>query len=288
VTSMNKAGTGKKTTSSASGSAGLLSTPDGESTARVLAENVSIKYVVKRAGQPYEVFSNLSLKIGEGELVCVVGPSGCGKSTLLAAIAGIVPISGGTLTVSGNPVTGPGRDRAVVFQHASLLPWRTALANVTFGLRIRGMERTEAKRRAAETLELVGLSQFHHSYPHEMSGGMQQRVNLARALAVNPEILLLDEPFASLDALQREILQNELTRIWEQTGKSGMFITHQIDEAVLLGDRVVVMSKGPNATILKEIWVDLPRPRNRATRSHPDFAKYTELIWELLQSQETK
>jgi NitT/TauT family transport system ATP-binding protein len=285
---MNKAGTGKKTTSSAIGSAGLLSTPDGENTARVLAENVSIEYVVKRTGQPYEVFSNLSLKIDEGELVCVVGPSGCGKSTLLAAIAGIVPISGGTLTVSGNPVTGPGRDRAVVFQHASLLPWRTALANVTFGLRIRGMERTEAKRRAAETLELVGLSQFHHSYPHEMSGGMQQRVNLARALAVNPEILLLDEPFASLDALQREVLQNELTRIWEQTGKSGMFITHQIDEAVLLGDRVVVMSKGPNATILKEIRVDLPRPRNRATRSHPDFAKYTELIWELLQSQEKK
>jgi NitT/TauT family transport system ATP-binding protein len=286
VTSANRAGIGKATASSALTSEQPTGSPDAGSMARVVAEDIAVSYLMKRTGQPYEVFSGLSLRIDPGELVCVVGPSGCGKSTLLAAIAGIVPISRGNLIVAGSRVTGPGRDRAVVFQHASLLPWRTALANVTFGLRIRGMGRAEARARAATTLDLVGLARFHDVYPHEMSGGMQQRVNLARALAVDPEILLLDEPFASLDALQREILQGELAKIWEQTGKSGMFITHQIDEAVLLGDRIIIMSKGPDAKILREIRIDLPRPRNRSTRSHPDFTGYAEEIWNLLQSQE--
>jgi NitT/TauT family transport system ATP-binding protein len=220
----------------------------------------------------------VSMSTDSGEFVAIVGPSGCGKTSLMMAVDGLVPIDSGSIELNGRRITKPGRERAVVFQDPSLLPWRSVLGNVTFavesGRRPRGerLTRGEAERRARELLDLVGLSEFPSSYPSHLSGGMRQRVNLARALAVNPELLLLDEPFAALDAQTREKMQEELLRILGADRATALLITHQVDEAVYLSDRVIVFSSRP-ARVVAEFDVLIPRPRRPEHRDLPAFDK---------------
>jgi NitT/TauT family transport system ATP-binding protein len=217
-----------------------------------------------------------------------VGPSGCGKSTVLDLIAGLAKPSAGSLTIDGRPITGPGLDRSVVFQQYTLLPWRTAQANVELALEAKGgLSKAEREERAVTYLELVGLSDFAGRVPHELSGGMKQRVAIARSLSYQPEVLLMDEPFGALDAQTRERLQEELVSIWQRTGTTVVFITHDIDEAVFLGQRVAVMSSRPGR--IKEI-VDVGLDRSRATdrdvRATAEFAEYRHRIWTLLREQQ--
>jgi NitT/TauT family transport system ATP-binding protein len=200
----------------------------------------------------------VSLEVKQGEFVSLVGPSGCGKTTILNMIAGFIPSSGGEILVDGRAISGPGPDRGVVFQSFALFPWKTVLDNVGFGLKMRGMRKPERDRKAREYLELVGLGHAADRYPNELSGGMQQRVGVARALANNPDVLLMDEPFASVDAQTRMTLQEELTRIWQERHPTIIFITHDVSEAVFLANRVIVLSKG---RILEEVAIPLPRPR---------------------------
>jgi NitT/TauT family transport system ATP-binding protein len=227
-------------------------------------------------------FHALSLAVRTNEIICVVGPSGCGKTTLLRAIAGLTDLSSGTLLVHGKPVAGgPPAGVAMVFQHFGLLPWKTVFENAAFGLAIGGTPRTEIAARVAHYLDLVGLTGFERHYPYQLSGGMQQRVGLVRALAMNPSILLMDEPFAALDAQTREILQEELLQLMERPDerKTMVFITHAIDEAILLGDRVAVMSARPGR--IKEV-LDMPFgwPRHAdVVRSDPRFSEFRLHIW---------
>ena len=204
----------------------------------------------------------VSLDVPEGEFVCLVGPSGCGKSTLLSMIAGLEPIDSGEILTDGNPVHGPGRDRMVMFQESALFPWLDVLGNVMFGLKLKpGLKHSERLEVARFYLKLVGLEKFEHAYTHELSGGMKQRVALARSLAPNPRVLLMDEPFAALDALTREQLYGDLQRIWAQRRKTIVFVTHNVREAVCLGDRVILFSPNPGQ-IREEYRIDLPRPRD--------------------------
>jgi NitT/TauT family transport system ATP-binding protein len=236
------------------------------------ARDVSVAY----PGPGAEIIlaiDRVDLSVGRGEFVCLLGPSGCGKTTLLNAVAGFLPISSGALTLKRSPIDRPGPDRAMVFQQPGLLPWRDVLHNVTYGLEMSGrMPRREATARALALLELVGLADFAKSLPHQLSGGMQQRVNLARALAVEPELLLLDEPFASVDAQTREALQVELLGICRHAGVTALFVTHDIGEAVFLADRVCVLSRRPGR-ILREVRVRLPEPRDQV-RLKPEFLAY--------------
>jgi NitT/TauT family transport system ATP-binding protein len=220
------------------------------------------------------VFEDISLSIDDGQFVSLVGPSGCGKSTLLLCVAGLEPHSSGEIRLAGERVTGPGPDLAIVFQEFALFPWRSVLRNVEYGLEVRGVSVTERRERARERLALVGLTGFEDYLPHQLSGGMRQRVAIARALVVEPQVLLLDEPFGALDALTRQSLQRELERIWGATRKTVLFVTHSISEAVFLSDRVVLLSKRP-ARIKLDVSVDLPRPRN------PYDARFVKLQAEL-------
>jgi ABC-type nitrate/sulfonate/bicarbonate transport system ATPase subunit len=203
---------------------------------------------------------NISLSIRNNEFVSLLGPSGCGKTTLIRIVAGLLPADRGEITVNGRAVTAPGRERCMVFQQFGLLPWRTVLSNVEFGLEIEGTPKEERRQIAERYLDLVGLKGFENYYPHQISGGMQQRVGIARALSKKPDILLMDEPFGAVDAQTREQLQEELLKIWAQTDTTVVFVTHSIDEAVYLSDRVVVMHARPGR-IKEEVAVDLPRPR---------------------------
>jgi ABC-type nitrate/sulfonate/bicarbonate transport system ATPase subunit len=209
-----------------------------------------------------EALRDVSFDVGAQEFVSVIGPSGCGKSTILRIAAGLQRPSGGELKIGAATVTGPGTDAATVFQSPGLLPWRTVLDNVALPLEIEGIAKRERLARAGEYVELVGLAGFGEHYPRELSGGMQQRVGLARALAVRPRVLLMDEPFGNLDAISRQRMQDELLRIWDQMKTTVVFVTHAIDEAILLSDRVLVMGRG---VVLAEVDVDLPRPRSRRT-----------------------
>lgn len=233
--------------------------------------DLGIRYHIKRTGETLSAVGAVSFDVFSEEFVCIVGPSGCGKSTILNAVAGLVPYTDGTITLNGHPIAGPGSDRAVVFQSAALLPWRTALENVAYGIELRGLRKREARERAGGMMELVGLAGSEQRYPHELSGGMQQRVNVARALVADPDLLLLDEPFAALDAQTRESMQDELLRIWERSRKTSVFVTHQLDEAVLLADRVIVLSKGPSSTVSGIVPIDFPRPRDRTVRRQSAF-----------------
>jgi len=225
-----------------------------------------------------------TLEIDEGELVAIVGPSGCGKTTLLNAIDGLLPVTSGTLSLDGRPIDRPGHDRALVFQQPSLLPWRTVLGNVMYGLELLGTPKAAARERAERFVDLVGLSGFEDAFPLELSGGMQQRCNLARALAVDPELLLLDEPFAALDAQTRETMQHELLRIWNETRKTAVFITHDIVEAIYLADRVIVFTARPGR--VKEILrVDIPRPRDLRVKWEPRFVELQSRIWESIREE---
>jgi len=227
----------------------------------------------------------VSLDVRPGEFVAIVGPSGCGKTTFLNAVDGLLPISGGTLELNGARIERPGPDRAMVFQQASLLPWRTVLGNVVYGLELQGRtSRASRTERGREFIRMVGLDGFEDAFPTELSGGMQQRVNLARALATDPEMLLLDEPFAALDAQTREFMQRELLRIWGETRKTALFITHDIKEAVYLADRVMVFSRRPGR-VKACIEIDLPRPRELTIKRHARFLEYEDEIWRSIEEE---
>ena len=229
-----------------------------------------------------EALRNVDVAVERGEFISVVGPSGCGKTTFLRMVAGLEPATSGTILLDGNTLTGPGSNRGFVFQNDSLLPWRTVLANALIGPEVAGQVGDTEKKRTLDLLKLVGLGGFESYFPRQLSGGMRQRVNLARALAIDPDVLLMDEPFASLDAQTREIMQTELLRIWEQGRKTVLFVTHQIDEAVFLSDRVLVFARRPGR-LQETVEVKLARPRTLAIKRTPEFIGYVDHIWKMIE-----
>jgi NitT/TauT family transport system ATP-binding protein len=224
------------------------------------------------------VFSDVSFDVREGEVVSIVGPSGCGKTTLLRCVVGLMRPSAGEVRIGGEPVVDPPEGVAMVFQHFGLFPWKTVAANVAYGLTVRGVSKREAATKVASLLELVGLEGYEKSYPYQLSGGMQQRAGLARALAIEPSVLVMDEPFAALDAQTRDILQLELLRIWDARRAAMMFVTHSIDEAVLMGDRIVIL-RGRPSNIFDIVDVGIPRPRGRAAVDTERFRTVRDYVW---------
>ena len=246
---------------------------------------MTAKLAVKRLSKSFgdlEALRGISLDVARGEFISVVGPSGCGKTTFLRIVAGLERASSGEVLLDGRSVKEPGSDRGFVFQNDSLLPWRTVLANAIIGREVAGSIGPADRKRTMELLKLVGLEGFEHYHPRQLSGGMRQRVNLARALAIDPEILLMDEPFAALDAQTREIMQTELLRIWERGQKTVLFVTHQIDEAVFLSDRVLVFARRPGR-LQAEIKIPLPRPRHLDIKRTPEFVALVDRIWRLIE-----
>jgi NitT/TauT family transport system ATP-binding protein len=225
-----------------------------------------------------------NLEVGKGEFVSIVGPSGCGKSTFLNLLLGLIKPDSGEMTLDGSPISGPGQERAMVFQEFGLLPWRTVRANVELGLELKGTPSPERAQRATELIKLVGLKDFERHYPHELSGGMKQRVGLARALATEPEVLLMDEPFAALDAQTRDLMQTELLQIWERTKKTVLFVTHSIEEAAYLSDRVIIMTARPGRA-KETLNIQLPRPRDYEMRLTPQFNDIKSRIWDVLKEE---
>ncbi len=246
-----------------------------------MALKVEIAGLCKSFG-PLEALKNIDVAVEQGEFISVVGPSGCGKTTFLRMVAGLEPATSGTILLDGQPLRGPGGKRGFVFQNDSLLPWRTVLANALIGPEVAGTVGEKERQRTLSLLKLVGLAGFEDYYPRQLSGGMRQRVNLARALAIDPDVLLMDEPFASLDAQTREIMQTELLRIWEQGRKTVLFVTHQIDEAVFLSDRVLVFARRPGR-LQESIEIKLPRPRALALKRTPEFIAYVDRIWTMIE-----
>jgi NitT/TauT family transport system ATP-binding protein len=231
-----------------------------------------------RDGGSFEALQDVSFSVKDKEFFSIIGPSGCGKTTLLKMVAGLVKPTSGRITIDGEPIVGPGNNRAMVFQHFVLLPWATILTNVGFGLEMRGMSRRESREAARPFLERVGLTRFADHYPHELSGGMQQRVGLARALAVAPDILLMDEPFGALDAQTRQLMQEDLMRLWDEEQKTVIFVTHSMDEAAYLSDRVLVMDTHPGR-VREVLEVPLPRPRDEDVRRTTVFNELTSHMW---------
>ncbi len=229
--------------------------------------------------------SDIDFEVHDNEFVTIIGPSGCGKTTLLRIIAGLIPYDHGEVTIDGRPVTGPGPERAVVFQNFALMPWADVLANITFGLEVRGTPQDESRDKAKDLIKLVGLEGFEKRYPKELSGGMQQRVGLARALAVNPQILLMDEPFGALDEQTRRLLQEQLLQLWEEQRKTVVFVTHSMDEAVMLGDRVMLMTPRPGR-VKEMIDVPLQRPRSPQVEKSSAFVEIKEYLWENLRAMQ--
>jgi NitT/TauT family transport system ATP-binding protein len=236
-------------------------------------------------GGAVTALQTIDLDIRKGEFLAIVGPSGCGKTTLLNIIAGLLPYEEGTVSIAGKKVNGPGIDRSVVFQHSSLLPWRTIAGNVRYGMELqRRFDKQTMSDRTDKFIKMVGLVGFERHFPNELSGGMQQRVNLARALASDPEVLLMDEPFAALDAQTREFMQAELLKIWSEARKTVVFITHQINEAVYLADRVVVMSPRPGR--IKDVFkIPFGRPRTLNLKRDPQFLEIEDAIWQLVEEK---
>lgn len=251
------------------------------------ARNVTVGYKLHRERKMLTALRDISLTINKGEFVVLLGPSGCGKTTFINAISGIVLPWEGSIEVNGMPVTGPGPDRAMVFQDYALMPWRTVESNIRmpFEFQNLGLSKEEIDGRIARYLELVDLTGFEKSYPYELSGGMKQRVGIARALATEPTILLADEPFAAIDAMTREAMQSELERIVMKTRQTVVFITHSIDEAITLGDRIAVISRRPGR-IKEVVNVNLPRPRfDGDVKSLPEYAEIRERIWDLVKDE---
>ena len=248
-------------------------------------EHLSKRYWFEREDREVLAVSDVSLAVEDGEFLAIVGPSGCGKTTLLNIVAGLLPYEEGTVSIDGKRIDGPGVDRAVVFQHSALLPWRTIAGNVRYGMEMqRRFDEATMRQRADHFVKMVGLGGFERHYPNELSGGMQQRVNLARALAADPKVLLMDEPFAALDAQTREFMQAELLKIWSQDRKTVLFITHQINEAVYLADRVAVMSARPGR--LKGVFkVPFGRPRTLSLKRDPQFLEIEDSIWQLIEEE---
>jgi NitT/TauT family transport system ATP-binding protein len=248
-------------------------------------DRVSKRYWLEREAREVPALLDINLKVEDGEFVAVVGPSGCGKTSLLNIVAGLLPYEEGLVNIDGKKVEGPGIDRAVVFQHASLLPWRTISGNVRYGMEMqRRFDASQMDQRADQFISMVGLQGFENHYPSELSGGMQQRVNLARALAADPVVLLMDEPFAALDAQTREFMQAELLKIWAKAKKTVLFITHQINEAVYLADRVVVLSARPGR--VKGIFpIPFERPRTLGLKRETRFLELEDAIWKLIEEE---
>jgi NitT/TauT family transport system ATP-binding protein len=239
-----------------------------------------------RNGQAAVVaLEGFDLTIQTGEFVCLLGPSGCGKTTLLKAVAGLVRLDAGEIRIDGRRVTSPGVDRAMVFQDFALLPWSDVVTNVAFGLELRGVPKAAREQTARDLITAVGLAGFEHHYPRQLSGGMQQRVGLARALAVDPDILLMDEPFGAVDAQTRRLLQEDLLALFDRTPKTVVFVTHSMEEAVLLGDRVVLMTPRPGH-VRDTVTVGLPRPRPPDFERHPRFTDLTQYLWQQLKEMQ--
>jgi ABC-type nitrate/sulfonate/bicarbonate transport system ATPase subunit len=253
---------------------------------KLAIDHVSKRYRLDRESREVPALVDVSLSVNDGEFMAIVGPSGCGKTSLMSIVAGLLPFEKGSVSIDGNPIQGPGVDRAVVFQHASLLPWRTVAGNIRYGMELqRRFDSATMTERTEYFTKLVGLGGFERHYPSELSGGMQQRTNLARALAADPVVLLMDEPFAALDAQTREFMQSELLKIWAQTRKTVLFITHQINEAVYLADRVAVMSSRPGR--LKGLFeIPFGRPRTLALKRDPKFLKIEDQIWKLIEEEQ--
>ncbi len=254
---------------------------------KLRAVEVGIEYRDPRRDVGIVALEHFDVTIDDGEFLTIVGPSGCGKTTFLNAVAGMVRVTSGSLTLDGREIVGPGHDRAMVFQQPHLLPWRTVRSNVAYGLEIQGSDRSLIRERVGHLIQLVGLRGFEESYPAQLSGGMQQRCNLARALATDPQILLLDEPFAALDAQTREFMQLELLDIWARARKTALFVTHQIDEAVYLADRVLVMGTRPGR-VIDTVTIDIPRPRPLDIKSTPRFLEHHHRIWVQVVSEAAK
>ncbi|MEY8757906.1 ABC transporter ATP-binding protein [Peribacillus frigoritolerans] len=248
---------------------------------------LDVTYVNNKTGAEVMALQNINLNIKDGEFICIVGPSGCGKTTFLNTVVGLLKPSKGEILLDQQKIDGPGKDRAMVFQNPSLLPWRTVLENVLYGVELLKQITAEKKKEAKEFIEMVGLKGYENHYPHELSGGMQQRVNLARALTVNPSLILLDEPFSALDAQTREFMQGELLRIWDETKKTSLFITHQIDEAVFLADRVFVFGARPGR-VVEVVDVDIPRPRDLHVKRSPEFLEFVDHIWSIIEQESSK
>lgn len=251
---------------------------------------VACTFVSKEApGQRYTAVENVDLHVGAGEFVSVVGPTGCGKSTLLNVAAGLLTPSAGDVAVFGKPLTALNRRAGYMFQAESLMPWRTALANVSAGLEFRGTPLKEATAQAQDWLARVGLAGFGDRYPHQMSGGMRKRASLAQTLVLDPDIILMDEPFSALDIQTRQLMENEVLQLWQAKRKAVLFITHDLDEAIAMSDRVVVMSAGPASHPMGEFVIDIPRPRDVAEiKSAPRFRELHAGIWDVLRAEVLK
>ena len=249
--------------------------------AKILIRNLTKRYLEGSV----LAFEDLTLEVHENEILCILGPSGCGKTTLLKIIDGLMPADAGEVQIDGARVQGPRPTVAMVFQHFGLFPWKTVKENIGYGLRVQGRPAAEIEAAVQKYVKMVSLEGFEQAYPYQLSGGMQQRSGLARALAINPKILLMDEPFGAVDAQTREILQDEMLRIWEVEKKTMVFITHSIDEAILLGDRVVVMSPRPGQ-IRETLTVHLPRPRDiNAMRGEEEYLRLRNHIWDQLRRE---
>jgi NitT/TauT family transport system ATP-binding protein len=254
---------------------------------KIVAEHLGLTYVDQ--GTPGQarrnaVLQDFNLSVREGEFLSVLGPSGCGKSSLLNILAGLVPQTTGDVRIDGQILSGVSRKLGVVFQGYALFPWRTVIENVEIGLEIRDVKRAQRREQAAHFLSLVGLQAYGNHYPHQLSGGMRQRAAIARALAYGPEVLLMDEPFGALDAQTRETLQSELLTIWEKSAKTVVFITHSIDEAIFLSDRVAIMTRGPGR-VKAIIDIPLPRPRDDTVRNSAQFLELRQRAWALLKTE---
>jgi NitT/TauT family transport system ATP-binding protein len=267
------------------GVGGCLGNGDHGGRLAVEARNVTVEYERTRGKSTLVALKDFSVGVRQGEFLTIVGPSGCGKSTFLNLVAGLWFPAAGELLVDGKSVTGPAQDRAVVFQEYALMPWRTVEGNVRFGLEMQRRVDSSTDDKIAHYIDLVGLTGFEDAYPRELSGGMRQRVGLARALATQPRILLMDEPFAAVDAMTRELMQDELAQIVQKTDQTIIFITHSVDEAITLGDRIVVVTSRPGR-VKETIAVNIPRPRSgRAIRHLPEYGDIRDRIWELLGSE---
>src|SRR5215831_10089817 len=250
----------------------------------VALEAVGVRKLYTKNGRQLPVLDLERFTAREGDFVTVVGPSGCGKSTFLHIVGGFIKPEAGSIRVYGREVTGPGPDRGMVFQEFALFPWRTVAGNVEWGLEVQGVPRDQREATVRKYLELMDLMEFRHHYPAEISGGMKQRVALARVLAFDPRVLLMDEPFGALDAQTREVMQEELTRLWERTGKTIVFVTHDIEEAVYLGDRVAVFTARPGR-IREEVAIALPRPRDLTVKKSAQCHEYRNYIWDLIRAE---
>jgi NitT/TauT family transport system ATP-binding protein len=256
----------------------------GNAEEQIALDVSGVRKIYRKDGREMPVLDVERFAAREGEFITIIGPSGCGKSTLLHIMGGFIPAEAGTIRVYGNAVKGPGPDRGMMFQEFALFPWKTVAGNVAWGLEVQGRPKAEIEPVVQKYLEIMNLTEFRNHYPAEISGGMKQRTALARVLAFDPKVLLMDEPFGALDAQTRETMQEEVTKIWERTRKTVVFVTHDIEEAVFLGDRVVVLSARPGR-IREDIRIDLPRPRTLEIKKSMQCHEYRNRIWDLIRQE---